>query len=331
MSLFRSIAISKRYYSDTLVKESNKFRDKRMYFYAFPITNKKTFVHCRYNDSIFINEQPSLENKLINKFHTLWKQFSTSDAKINQKVVTLVNKFLSKIPWLETCLLSLPSQKFITRKLKDDFKEIENKFLTIEEVSNHLNNEKFTNEDFEKFEFYYPKKITNFDKILKDLKPEFKSQYDIHKKGIFKDLLLMPLTIPFAIVPLIPNIPGFYLLYRIYCHIKVIASLKFFVTLLKDGHLDYLDAGDNITEIYLSSKDAQVRLNILEELSNNHNEVSDKLDDTVEEKILISEDVAEDLCKAFGDEECTSKLLFAIKQERALLEKNKEEGQQSNP
>ncbi|KAG0684254.1 hypothetical protein C6P40_005037 [Pichia californica] len=282
--------------------------NKRIYFYVLPLTTKKTFIHCKYNDSVFPNGQKNLEEKIINKFTTLWKNFSEADSKINKTITTNINKILAKIPWLETCLLSIPSQKFVTRKLKEDY-------ITHEEITE----KKLKAEDLEKIDFYYPKSMTNIELILQNFKPEFKKEYDLHKKGILKDLLFLPLTIPFAIIPLIPNIPGFYLLYRVYCHIKVIASLKYLITLLKDGHFNYNgdSLNDKITETLLSTKDEKIRQNVIEELSfikeGNYEGNLNR-----DEKLLISEDVAQELCKQLGDEESANKLLFAIRQERKL-------------
>lgn len=303
---------------------------QRIYFYALPLTSKKTFLHCKYNDSIFPGGQKNLEEKLISKFMTLWNNFANSDSAINKKIVVNINKILSRIPWLETCLLSIPSQKFITRKLKEDAEELKekedsDKFVTHEEI---LSND-IKNNQLEEFDFYYPGSLTNRELMMNNFKPGFKEQYDIHKKGILKDLLFLPLTIPFAIIPLIPNIPGFYLLYRVYCHIKVIASLKFLVTLLKDGHFNYVKLNDEVTEIYLSTKDEQVKKNLIEELAyvNQHREFESQkegeAEEEREEKLLISEDVVKQLCEAFNDKECENKLLFAIKQEREHLQKDK--------
>lgn len=298
---------------------------KRIYFYALPLTTRKTFLHCKYNDSIFPGGKKTLEDKIIDKFMKLWNNFAKSDASVNKKVATFINKILSNIPWLETCLLSIPSQKFITRKLKQDLNEASSKFVTHEEILE----KNIKTEDLELFDFYYPNQLTNMEIMINNFKPEFKSQHDVHKKGILRDLCLLPLTIPFAIVPLLPNIPGFYLLYRVYCHIKVIASLKYFITLLKDGHLRY-NRVDEITEIYLSTKDDVIRANVMNELAkvSKQKEFADEnkdisVEDAEEEKLLLCEDVAHELCKAFDDEAGAEKLLFAIQQERKHLEAKK--------
>lgn len=299
---------------------------KRIYFYALPLTTKKTFLHCKYNDSIFAGGKKTLENKIIDKFMRLWNNFEKSDATINKKVAKFINKILSKIPWLETCLLSIPSQKFITRKLKQDMAESSSKFVTHDEILE----KNIKSEDLEMLNFYYPNQLTNMEIMINNLKPEFKSQHDIHKKGILRDLCLLPLTIPVALVPLLPNIPGFYLLYRVYCHIKVIASLKFFITLLKDGHLRY-NKVDDITEIYLSTKDDIIRANVMNELAkvgkqkafaDENKDISAENTEN-EEKLLLCEDVAHELCKAFDDEAGTEKLLLAIQQERKHLKEKK--------
>lgn len=298
---------------------------KRIYFYALPLTTKKTFLHCKYNDEIFPGGKKNLEEKIIAKFTQLWNNFAGSEASFNRKVVALINRFLSNIPWLETCLLSIPSQRFITRKLNEDTQYVTHDQILAENIQSDA---------LQKFDFYYPARLTNPELIIQNFKPEFQSQHETHKKGILKDLLLLPLTIPFAIVPLIPNIPGFYLLYRIYCHIKVIASLKYLIILLKDGHFNF-DRVDDLAEIYLSTTDNQVRANLMEELTyvSNHGPFQGEAADTDDvadrqEKLLLSEDVARELCKAFGDEESAPKLIFAIEQERRHLKERADALQQ---
>lgn len=319
-------------YISSFPKEALK--RKRIYFYALPLTTKKTFIHCKYNDSIFPNGKKTLENKIIDKATNMWKSFSTSNSSINKKVVHWINKILSNIPWFETCLMSIPSQKFITRKLKQDDEERnegndkENElFVTHDEILE----KQLKSHDLEMFSYYYPNKLTNIEVMLDTLKPVFKSQYELHKKGILRDLLLMPLTIPFVLVPLLPNIPGFYLLYRIYCHIKVISSLKYMIILLKDGHLEY-EPVDLLSEIYLKTQDTEIRSNVLEQLEYVQKRKEGTLSESIDslaadtpEKLLISEDVAKELCETLDDPECTEKLIFAIQQERELQKKKTEE------
>lgn len=339
-----NMGIGVRYVS-CLSKEALK--SKRIYFYALPLTTKKTFIHCKYNDSIFPNGKKTLENKIIDKATNMWKKFSTSDSSINKKVVYWINKILSNIPWFETCLMSIPSQKFITRKLKQDDedriaesnvdsekkeeeKDKSETFVTHDEILE----KQIKSHDLEMFSYYYPNKLTNIEVMLDTFRPEFKSQYELHKKDIVRDLLLMPLTIPFALVPLLPNIPGFYLLYRIYCHIKVISSLKYLIILLKDGHLEY-EPVDELAEIYLKTQDAEVRSNVLAQLEfverrkeGTLSETNDLLATESPEKLLISEDIAKELCEAMDDPACTEKLIFAIQQERKIQRKKIEEKEQ---
>ena len=41
----------------------------------------------------------------------------------------------------------------------------------------------------------------------------------------------IPISLPFALVPIVPNVPGFYIAYRLYCNVKALLGVK---------HLDYL-------------------------------------------------------------------------------------------
>jgi hypothetical protein len=293
---------------------------KRIYFYALPLTTKKTFLHCKYRNEIFPGGKETLENKLIGKFVNVWKKFSESDNKINTTIVGFIDKVLSRIPWLETCLLSIPSQKFITRKLRAD-SEAGTKFVTHTEILE----KNLSSKDLEDFDFYYPKGLTDVETMLETFRPEFRAQYEMHRKGIFTDLMLLPLTIPVALVPLVPNVPGFYLLYRVYCHIKVIASLKFLVTLLKELHFKFHKV-DGMREIYLKTADQEIQANVLEQMAYVGNKMEFTEAETArEEKLLISEDVVEELCRVLDDEQCAEKLRFAIRQELQNMRKHDEE------
>lgn len=124
----------------------------------------------------------------------------------------------------------------------------------------------------------------------------------------------MPLTIPVALVPLVPNVPGFYLLYRVYCHMKVMASVKHFVVLMKGNHLDMVPVRA-VDELYLQTNDLAVKQNVRNWVDGGVRAAD------APELLLLSDDVVPRVVEALGGhhDDC-AKVLNALRQVRNDLQ-----------
>ncbi|GMM30605.1 Mrx19 protein [Martiniozyma asiatica (nom. inval.)] len=358
-----------------------------LYLYVLPLTTKKSFIFCHHSNAAFPGGKPNMEHKLVDKFSNVWTKFSNSDKPINKKIVGSVNSFLSRISWVETCFLSIPSHKHITRLVTEDIASSDKKLKGQKLSYTQLNQYNLDSKQLANFNMYFPAGLTNPSKIIQSLKPMMIEEQSRHKRALIRDILLLPLTIPIALIPLFPNVPGFFLLYRIWCHLKVMAAVKHFAILWKDKSLDYIPV-EGIKELYMDSNDKNVRIAVENYISKfkveSHEQKEVKItpslkiatddspvahdpdhpqqikqdteteghysSDTLnvennstvsslanakinkatseaidsssdEEKLLISEDIAPRLCELFNDPATTSKLLFAIKQERERLQK----------
>lgn len=291
--------ISKEFTIDipSLLKQTS---NEKMYIYAIPLTTKKTFIYCKHTNEIFNDGKEPIESKVTSRFITLWNKFRNSPMKVNKSISGFIEEKLDQIPFMENSLLSIPSQKNM-RRLNIDT----NEYMPDAEAQG------LPSEQLDHFNFYYPNKITTPMKILEDLKPGIKGEYEMHKKLLVRDILLMPLTIPFILIPLIPNVPGFYLLYRIYCHMKVMASVKHFILLMKGGHMDMIKV-EGINELYLKTKDEDIRMNVSKWLESEGN--------AEEEVILLGDDVVGEVIEALGgSKEADSKLVLnALRQSKML-------------
>lgn len=276
---------------------------EKMLLYAIPLTNKRCFIYCKHTNEIFVNGALPLEHKLINKFLTVWNKFRASQVSVNRKIVAFLQRHIDEIPYMETSLLSIPSQKNM-RRFRTDTQE----YITDAQT------EGLDASQLDHFNFYYPDKLTDPVKILDDLKPEITLQYESHKKLIYRDILLMPLTIPVALVPLVPNVPGFYLLYRVYCHMKVMASVKHFVVLMKGNHLDMVPVRA-VDELYLQTNDLAVKQNVRNWVDGGVRAAD------APELLLLSDDVVPRVVEALGGhhDDC-AKVLNALCQVRNDLQ-----------
>lgn len=58
-----------------------------------------------------------------------------------------------------------------------------------------------------------------------------------HRKRMIWCILGMPLTIPFIVIPVIPNLPFFYLVWRAWSHWRAFQSSKYLSDLIQQGRL----------------------------------------------------------------------------------------------
>lgn len=87
-----------------------------------------------------------------------------------------------------------------------------------------------TPKDLIRIPFYHPT-FQSPKSILTQLESYRVEGLAYHKKYALGCLIGIPICLPLALIPVMPNVPGFYLAYRLYCNVKALAGIK---------HLDYL-------------------------------------------------------------------------------------------
>ncbi|WRT68571.1 uncharacterized protein IL334_005549 [Kwoniella shivajii] len=81
-----------------------------------------------------------------------------------------------------------------------------------------------------------------------------------HKKMMYRSLFFTPFTAPFAIIPVIPNFPFFYVLWRAWSHYKAWRGALYLETLLKHGLIVEKES-EELTKVY-SSKSSTSTLSV---------------------------------------------------------------------
>ncbi len=270
-----------------------------IYLVAIPITTKHSYIFSRYSEKALPGGKPSIEAKIVDKSANLWKKMEKSQNWMNKWLVKILNKWLVNIPWIETSLKSLPSQRKINRFTKKDDKP----------VSHHeIIRSNIKSDQLKSIPLFYPANLLDLDKIVAQIRPDLGLLYKRHTKLLIYDLLLLPLTIPIILIPIIPNIPGFYLSYRAYCHWKVLLGISHLKYLLETGnHL--APKKIQMEDVYQETADIQCKENIRKCSEVGHEP----------ESLVISEDIVPALCESFGVPNLTNNLLTAIRQERKRL------------
>ncbi|WVW85441.1 hypothetical protein I302_107479 [Kwoniella bestiolae CBS 10118] len=72
-----------------------------------------------------------------------------------------------------------------------------------------------------------------------------------HRKMMQRSLIFIPVTWPFAIIPIIPNFPFFYVLWRAWSHYKAWRGAVYLETLLQNGLIVEQESKD-LTKVYAS-------------------------------------------------------------------------------
>ncbi len=275
------------------------YDDLAIYLMAIPITTKHSYIFSRYSEKALLGGKPSLEARIVDKSANLWNRMEASEKSMNKKIVKVLNKWLASIPWIETSLKSLPSKKNINRFTKAEDKP----------VSHHeIIRSNIKPDDLKSIPLFYPANLLNMDKIVGQISPDLGLLYRRHKKLLLYDILLLPLTIPIILIPIVPNIPGFYLTYRAYCHWKVLLGISHLKYLLETGnHL--VPKEIQMEDVYKATSDIQCKENVKHCI-----EVGEE-----PESLVISEDIVPAICNSFGVPELTGNILTAIRQERKRL------------
>ncbi|KAJ3503908.1 hypothetical protein NMY22_g18088 [Coprinellus aureogranulatus] len=67
---------------------------------------------------------------------------------------------------------------------------------------------------------YYPPKILSRETVMSELRQYVEHRIPAHRKGFYTWLAIAPLTAPFMIVPVIPNLPFFFCIWRSWSHYR---------------------------------------------------------------------------------------------------------------
>lgn len=83
----------------------------------------------------------------------------------------------------------------------------------------------------------FPPSLLSGNTLLSSLTNLTASRQPHHRQRMIWCIVGMPLTIPFIIVPVIPNLPFFYLVWRAWSHWRAFQSSKYLSDLIKQGRL----------------------------------------------------------------------------------------------
>ncbi|KAF2233656.1 hypothetical protein EV356DRAFT_486706 [Viridothelium virens] len=183
-----------------------------MRLFLLPISTRRTLIYCeRVEPKLAAGSKPPLLDRVTQKVSQTWADWEKSEEKgINawKKTVTRYgNAAFKRIPYEEWGLKSVPP-------LSNKWREVIRK-------------------DKPKIEVLFPGLFLKEQKVPEILEKLALERQPLHRQRMIWSAIGAPLTLPFALVPIIPNIPGFYLLFRAWSHYRAFFGARHLQTLLE--------------------------------------------------------------------------------------------------
>lgn len=329
-----SIITSRRFQStksdEVADKVSSLIPNKNSIFViSIPITTSKSYIYCNHRPSTLSPKQLAnipfiykLEGKFVKLASKGWSKLSNSKQKVNQKIVDLVKRLLATIPYEENCLRSFPSKATMIREINEESLHLVTDEKDHKVVPGQYDDLKIDTNQLKPIPLYHPQ----FQKPSTILTQLYSFEEETKKRHTRQAILCaigIPITLPFAILPVVPNVPGFYLAYRLYCNIKVLLGIQHLDYLLENKQHTEHEVADETTvndtsHITFKSVDG------LDLLYAKYNESRLLLNELVqeEETVIINEEIIEELVEKLGLTNLKEDLLKAYKQETKRLNKD---------
>jgi len=197
-----------------------------MRLFLLPISTRRTLIYCQ-RLNVTTTQQQTLLDKGTTRAAKLWASWEKKESGWPRKVVDYGNQALKRIPYEEWGLKSIPP---LSARRKE------------EELSGK-----------EKVEVQFPSTLIPEEKVLDVLRALGTERQSLHKKRMIYCFIGMPITAPIAILPVIPNLPFFYLVFRAWSHWRALSGSKH-IEFLLDKKLITPQPSKILDELYSSGK-----------------------------------------------------------------------------
>jgi len=179
-----------------------------MRLFLLPISTRRTLIYCDKNTiqkaATVPGQKPPILDRITTKAADTWSNFEKAPSGWKKQLTTYGNMVLKRIPYEEWGLKSIPALGVKRRK------EIE----AVSGTGRVGEGEK----EFKKVEVWFPGQYLKESRVLDTLKQLATERQGLHKKRMIWSLVTAPLTAPLALIPVVPNIPFFYLMFRGWSH-----------------------------------------------------------------------------------------------------------------
>ncbi|KAK5998609.1 putative C23H3.12c-like protein [Cladobotryum mycophilum] len=170
-----------------------------MRLYLLPVSTRRTLLYAqRLNVTTTSSERSSYVDKGASWAAKKWSEWEKMERGWQRKVVGYGNQAFRRIPFEEWGLKSVPP------------------------LSARRKAEELTGK--EKVELVFPALAIPEHKAEAVVRMLATERQALHRKRLLWCFVGMPITAPFALVPVIPNLPFFYLVYRAWSHWRALSG-----------------------------------------------------------------------------------------------------------
>jgi len=193
-----------------------------MRLFLLPISTRRTLIYAQRLETITPEQQSWLDKGTI-RAAKIWANWEKKESGWQKKVVDYGNQAMKRIPYEEWGLKSIPP------------------------LSAKVKKEQSVRKD--KIEVSFPATLIPEETVLAVLRKLGTERQNFHRSTMIWSFVGMPITAPVALVPVIPNIPFFYLVFRAWSHWRALSGSKH-VEFLLDKNLIMLKSSKILDELY---------------------------------------------------------------------------------
>ncbi|KAL9126228.1 MAG: hypothetical protein Q9217_004688 [Psora testacea] len=182
-----------------------------MRLFLLPISTRQSLLYChRLNRQL--TRETTWPDKISTRASNIWLSWEKKESGWQKKVTEYGNKMFQRLPHEEWSLKSIPPMS--ARRSRE---EIEGK---------------------EEVRIEYPEEVLEESRVLETLrKLGADEKQAFHLKWFLGSIVGMPLSAPVALIPIIPNLPFFYLCFRAWSHWRARSGSQHLEFLLKNNLL----------------------------------------------------------------------------------------------
>jgi len=179
-----------------------------MRLFLLPISTRRTLIYCQ-RLNITLSQQQTLLDKATTRAANLWASWEKKDKGWQKKIVELGNQALKRIPYEEWGLKSIPPLS--ARRKEEDLARFGK----------------------DKVEVSFPPTLIQENTVTDVLRKLGTERESLHRSRMIYCFIGMPITAPIALIPVVPNIPFFYLIYRAWSHWRALSGSRHIQFLLE--------------------------------------------------------------------------------------------------
>lgn len=191
-----------------------------MRIFLLPISTRRTLIHAE--KQLCSSGPTSLDERVVSRFSKLWQGWEQADKGWKKQVITYTNLLFKRIPFEEWGLKTLPT-------------------LSAKTVKNAV-----------RATVLYPDSFTSPTTISNVLQKLATERQGLHRQKLLYNCLGMPIALPFGLIPVLPNFPFLYLVFRAYSHYKALNGSRYLEFLIKKDMVDFKPS-EELNRLYASA------------------------------------------------------------------------------